>query len=46
MRSASAGARAGALLAALGLVLIIYAEHPAIYLAVWMLLGMATVASL
>jgi len=26
--------------------LIIYAEHPAIYLAVWMLLGMATVASL
>lgn len=37
---------AGALLAALGLVSIVYAEHPAAYLAVWMLLGVATAASL
>jgi MFS family permease len=36
----------GALLAALGLVLIVYAEHPVAYLAVWMLLGVATAASL
>src|SRR5262245_65387748 len=36
----------GALLAALGLVLIVYAEHPAVYLAVWVLLGAATAASL
>jgi MFS family permease len=36
----------GALLAALGLLLIVYAEHPAAYLAVWMLLGVATAASL
>src|SRR5215467_14473405 len=36
----------GALLAALGLVLIVYVEHPAAYLAVWMLLGVATAASL
>jgi MFS family permease len=36
----------GALLAALGLLLIVYAEHPVVYLAVWMLLGVATAASL
>jgi MFS family permease len=36
----------GALLAALGLVLLVYAEHPVAYLAVWMLLGAATAASL
>src|SRR5262245_22507715 len=36
----------GALLAALGLLLIVYAEHPVVYLAVWMLLGAATAASL
>jgi MFS family permease len=36
----------GALLAALGLLLIVYAEHPVAYLAVWMLLGAATAASL
>jgi MFS family permease len=36
----------GALLAALGLVLIVYAEHPVVYLAVWVLLGVATAASL
>jgi MFS family permease len=36
----------GALLAALGLVLIVYVEHPLAYLAVWMLLGAATAASL
>src|SRR5215813_12186696 len=36
----------GSLLAALGLVLIVYADHPAAYLAVWMLLGVATVATL
>ncbi len=37
---------AGALLAALGLVLIVQVDHPAAYLAVWMLLGVATAASL
>ncbi|HEY6993850.1 MAG TPA: MFS transporter [Xanthobacteraceae bacterium] len=36
----------GALLAALGLLLLVHAEHPAAYLAVWMLLGVATAASL
>jgi len=36
----------GSLLGALGLALLVYVEHPAAYLAVWMLLGMATVASL
>jgi hypothetical protein len=36
----------GSLLAALGLVLIVYADHPAAYLAVWMLLGVATAATL
>jgi MFS family permease len=36
----------GALLAALGLVLIVYVDHPVAYLAVWMLLGVATAASL
>ena len=36
----------GALLAALGLVLLVYVEHPVAYLAVWMLLGAATAASL
>src|SRR3954454_9544294 len=36
----------GSLLAALGLVALVYAEHPAAYLAVWMLLGFATAASL
>jgi MFS family permease len=36
----------GALLAALGLVLLVYAEHPVAYLAVWMLLGAATAGSL
>src|SRR5262249_46073869 len=36
----------GSLLAALGLVLLVHAEHPAVYLAVWMLLGVATAASL
>src|SRR5262245_12218838 len=36
----------GALLAALGLVLIVYVEHPVAYLAVWMLLGAAIAASL
>jgi len=36
----------GSLLAALGLVALVYAEHPAAYLAVWMLLGLATAASL
>src|SRR3979490_2370594 len=36
---------AGSLLAALGLVALVHAEHPAIYLAVWMLLGGATAAS-
>jgi len=37
---------AGALTAAIGLVGLVYAEHPAVYLAVWMLLGVATAASL
>ncbi len=36
----------GSLLAALGLVALVYAEHQAAYLAVWMLLGLATAASL
>jgi hypothetical protein len=36
----------GALLAALGLLLIVHVDHPAAYLAVWMLLGVATAASL
>src|SRR2546430_9527 len=36
----------GSLLAALGLALIVYAAHPAAYLAVWMLLGVATAATL
>src|SRR5437762_5696439 len=36
----------GALLAALGLVLIVYVDHPVAYLAVWMLLGVATAATL
>jgi MFS family permease len=37
---------AGSLAAAAGLALLCYAEHPAAYLAVWMLLGAATAASL
>src|SRR5229473_8239908 len=36
----------GSLLAALGLTLLVYVEQPAAYLAVWMLLGVATAASL
>jgi len=36
----------GSLIAALGLVALVYADHPAAYLAVWMLLGMAIAASL
>jgi MFS family permease len=36
----------GSLLGALGLALIVYAAHPAAYLAVWVLLGVATAASL
>jgi len=36
----------GSLLGALGLVLLVYVEHPAAYLAVWMLLGVATAATL
>ena len=36
----------GALLAALGLVLVAYVDHPIAYLGVWMLLGVATAASL
>src|SRR5215468_7380719 len=36
----------GSLLGALGLALIVYADHPAAYLAVWMLLGVATAATL
>jgi MFS family permease len=36
----------GALAGALGLVLLVTVEHPATYLAVWTLLGMATAASL
>src|ERR1700704_6063022 len=37
---------AGSLLGALGLFLLVYADHPAAYLAVWMLLGVAIAASL
>jgi MFS family permease len=37
---------AGALLAALGLVGLVYADHPVTYLAIWVLLGVATAASL
>jgi MFS family permease len=36
----------GSLLAALGLVALVHAEHPAAYIAVWMLLGAAIAASL
>jgi hypothetical protein len=36
----------GSLLAALGLALIVYAAHPVAYLVVWMLLGVATAATL
>lgn len=36
----------GSLLAALGLLGLVYADHPASYLAVWVLLGVATAASL
>jgi len=36
----------GSLLAALGLLLIVYADHPVAYLAVWMLLGVAIAGSL
>jgi MFS family permease len=36
----------GSLLAAIGLVLLVYSTHWAAYLAVWMLLGIATAASL
>jgi Major Facilitator Superfamily len=36
----------GSLMAALGLALIVYADHPAAYLAVWVLLGIATAATL
>jgi hypothetical protein len=36
----------GSLLAALGLFLLVHAAHPAAYLAVWMLLGVATAAAL
>src|SRR5712692_12082777 len=36
----------GSLLAALGLVGLGFADHPAAYLAVWMLIGVATAASL
>jgi MFS family permease len=36
----------GALAGALGLVLLVTVEHPALYLVVWALLGMATAASL
>jgi MFS family permease len=36
----------GALLGALGLVLLVHANHPALYLAVWAMLGAATAASL
>src|SRR4030088_1497118 len=36
----------GSLLGALGLLLIVYADHPVAYLAVWMLLGVAIAASL
>src|ERR1700704_3278149 len=37
---------AGSLLAALGLFLLVHADHPATYLAVWMLLGVAIAAAL
>src|SRR5262249_38675131 len=37
---------AGSLLAALGLFLLVQADHPVAYLAVWALLGVATAASL
>jgi MFS family permease len=36
----------GSLTAALGLVLLVYADHPVVYLAVWMVIGVATAASL
>jgi MFS family permease len=36
----------GSPLAALGLALMVYADHPAAYLAVWVLLGVATAATL
>jgi hypothetical protein len=36
----------GSLVAALGLLLIVYANHPVAYLAVWMLLGVAIAANL
>src|SRR5262249_7591124 len=36
----------GSLIAALGLVALVYADHPAAYLLVWMLLGVAIAASL
>ena len=36
----------GSLLGALGLALIVYADHPAAYLAVWTMLGVATAATL
>jgi len=37
---------AGSLLGALGLVLLVHAAHPALYIAVWVLLGIAIAASL
>ena len=37
---------AGSLLGALGLIGLVYADHPATYLAVWMVLGVAISASL
>src|SRR5260370_42332784 len=36
----------GSLLGAVGLALIVYAAHPAAYLATWVLLGVATAATL
>ncbi len=36
----------GSLLGALGLVTLVHAEHPAVYLAVWLVLGVAIAASL
>src|SRR5205823_4970790 len=36
----------GSLLAALGLIALVYAEHPSAYIAVWILLGTAIAASL
>jgi MFS family permease len=36
----------GSLLAALGLLLLVYAQHPAAYLAAWMVIGLAIAASL